>query len=81
MREKIRKQAIKAGKALGLTGAALAGFVSNAMAAVPAEVTSAFASVSETATGVLALVWPIATLLTVGWVGIKIFKKGANKAT
>lgn len=51
-----------------------------ASAAVPAEVTSAFTSISDTATGVLALVWPIATTVTVGFIGLKLFKKGANKA-
>jgi len=51
-----------------------------ASAAVPAEVTAAFTSISDTATGTLALVWPIAVTLTVGFVGLKLFKKGANKA-
>lgn len=51
-----------------------------ASAAVPAEVTAAFASITDTATGTLALVWPIAVTLTVGFVGLKLFKKGANKA-
>lgn len=52
-----------------------------AAAAVPAEVTAAFATITDTATGVLALVWPIAVTLTVGFVGLKLFKKGANKAS
>jgi len=52
-----------------------------ASAAVPAEVTTAFGTISDTATGVLALVWPIATTLVVGFVGLKLFKKGANKAS
>jgi len=58
----------------------LAGIAGSAAAAVPAEVTAAFASISETAAGTLALVWPIAVTLTVGFVGLKLFKKGANKA-
>lgn len=37
----IKQQAIKAGKKLGLAGAALTLFVSQAMAAVPAAVTTA----------------------------------------
>lgn len=52
-----------------------------ASAAMPAEVTAAFTSISETATGITALVWPIAVALTVSFVGLKLFKKGANKAT
>lgn len=56
------------------------GSVGSAMAAVPAEVTTAFSSINDTATGILGLVWPIATAVTVGFVGLKLFKKGANKA-
>lgn len=63
----------------GLLATLLAG-AGSAMAAIPAEVTAAFASISETASGTLALVWPIAVTLTVGFVGLKLFKKGANKA-
>lgn len=55
--------------------------VGQAYAAVPTEVTTAFTSISDTATGILALVWPIATTLVVGFVGLKLFKKGANKAS
>ena len=60
--------------------ASVLGFAGSAMAAMPPEVTAAFTSISETATGTLALVWPIAVTLTVGFVGLKLFKKGANKA-
>ena len=60
--------------------AIVVGSVGSAMAAVPAEVTTAFTSISDTATGILGLVWPIATAVTVGFVGLKLFKKGANKA-
>jgi hypothetical protein len=65
-----------------LAGVLAAGsmIASSAMAAVPAEVTTAFSSISDTATGILGLVWPIATAVTVGFVGLKLFKKGANKA-
>lgn len=37
----IKQQAIAAGKKIGLTGAALVAFVSQAMAAVPAAITTA----------------------------------------
>jgi hypothetical protein len=65
-----------------LAGVLAAGsmIASSAMAAVPTEVTTAFTSISDTAAGILALVWPIATAVTVGFVGLKLFKKGANKA-
>lgn len=55
--------------------------IGQAHAALPTEVTGAFTSISDTVTGILALVWPIATALTVGFVGLKLFKKGANKAS
>lgn len=45
----MREQAIKAGKALGLTGLALVAFVNNAMAAVPTEVTTAIADMKADA--------------------------------
>lgn len=52
-----------------------------ASAALPADAQSAIDAVSTFVTDILAAVWPIATALTVGFVGIKLFKKGANKAT
>lgn len=54
---------------------------SAANAALPAEAQTAIDSVSAFVTDILAAVWPIATALTVGFVGIKLFKKGANKAS
>lgn len=66
---------------IGAAIATLAAASGSAMAALPTEVTTAFTNISETATGILALVWPIATALTVGFVGLKLFKKGANKAS
>lgn len=41
MKAMIRKQAVAAGKKLGLTGAALTLYVNQAMAAVPAAITTA----------------------------------------
>ena len=52
-----------------------------ASAALPADAQTAIESVSTFVTDILAAIWPIATALTVGFVGIKLFKKGANKAT
>lgn len=48
---------------------------------MPAEATAAFTAIASTVDGILALVWPIAVSLTVGFIGIKLFKKGANKAS
>lgn len=52
-----------------------------ASAALPADAQTAIESVGTFVTDILAAIWPIATALTVGLVGIKLFKKGANKAT
>ena len=56
-------------------------FVASANAALPAEAQTALDSVQTLVTDILGAVWPIATALTVGFVGIKLFKKGANKAS
>ncbi len=50
-------------------------------AALPAEAQAAIDAIAAFVTDILAAIWPIATALTVGTVGIKLFKKGANKAT
>lgn len=72
MNKQLRNTAVAVGTAVASAGA---------MAALPTEVTGAFSSISETVTGILALVWPIAVSLTVGFVGLKLFKKGAAKAS
>lgn len=72
MQKRIQQSAVLVGLML------LAGVAS---AAMPTEATAAFTSISDTVTGVLGLVWPVVTTLTVGFVGIKLFKKGANKAS
>ncbi|CAH8189071.1 conserved exported hypothetical protein [Vibrio aestuarianus] len=64
--------------AIGVTALVAA---SAANAALPAEAQTAIDAVSAFVTDILAAVWPIATALTVGFVGIKLFKKGANKAS
>lgn len=68
----LRNRASQAAGVLAVT-------VGSAQAAVPAEVSAAMTSINDTATGILALVWPIAIAVTVGYVGIKHFKKGANR--
>lgn len=52
-----------------------------ASAALPADAQAAIDSVKTFGDDILAAIWPIAATLTVGFVGIKLFKKGANKAT
>ena len=72
------KQALLA--RVALINAAFIGSVSSAHAALPAEATAAFTAVSDNATSVLAAVWPIVGLVTGGFILIRLFKKGANKA-
>lgn len=62
-------------------GVALAMTAGVASAALPADAQTAIDSVATFVDDILAAVWPIVTVLTVGFVGIKLFKKGANKAT
>lgn len=52
-----------------------------ANAALDANSQAAVDSISTYANVILAAVWPIATVITVGFVGIKLFRKGVNKAT
>jgi len=76
----IRRAAERHAAKLGLVGAAALAFVENAMAALPTEATAAFATISGNVTDVLAAMWPIVALATGGFVLVKLFKKGANKA-
>lgn len=48
-------------------------------AALPAEATSAFTSLSSAVTDILAAVWPVVAAVVVGFVTIKLFKRGGNK--
>lgn len=52
----------------------------SAHAALPVEATSAFTTISGNVTDVLAAMWPIVALATGGFILVKLFKKGANKA-
>lgn len=64
-----------------LAGAGLlTGVVASAHAALPSEATTAFTVISGNVTDVLAAMWPIVALATGGFVLVKLFKKGANKA-
>jgi len=61
-------------------GATSLGMVASAHAALPTEATAAFSTISGNVTDVLAAMWPIIALATGGFVLVKLFKKGANKA-
>lgn len=64
-----------------LAGAGLlTGAIASAHAALPSEATAAFSTISGNVTDVLAAMWPIIALATGGFVLVKLFKKGANKA-
>lgn len=52
----------------------------SAHAALPPEAAAAFVSIQDNVTDVLAVVWPIVVAMTGGFILIKLFKKGANKA-
>jgi len=54
--------------------------IASAHAALPTEATAAFSAISGNVTDVLAAMWPIVALATGGFVLVKLFKKGANKA-
>jgi hypothetical protein len=78
--QKLRQKAIAAGKALGSAGGAVLLFAENARAALPPDAEAAFTAIKGNMTDTLGAVWPIVILGTGGWILIKLFKKGANKA-
>lgn len=59
----MRAQLIKAGKALGLTGAALLAYVNNALAAVPVAVTTAISDAGTDAAAVASAVLVVVVAL------------------
>ncbi len=66
----------KAALALGLL--TVAGLAS---AAIPPEAQAALDGVKEVGDTVIAWMWGFGTALTVGFVGLKLVRKGANKAS
>lgn len=52
-----------------------------ASAAIPAEAQAALDSVKELTDSVVTWVWALGTAVTVAFVGLKVVRKGANKAT
>ena len=69
---------LKSKIAVGLALAMTAGVAS---AALPADAQGAIDSIALFVDDILVAVWGIVTVVTVGFVGIKLFKKGASKAT
>ncbi len=64
-----------------LVGAALLVGATSAHAELPVDAGAAVDAVSAFASDILAAAWGIAATITVGFVGIKLFKKGVNKAS
>lgn len=79
MRQQFKQHFIEQGKKMGLVGIGLATFVSQAMAALPAEATAAFTALSGNLTDILGAVWPMVATATGAFVLIKLFKRGAGK--
>lgn len=52
-----------------------------ALAALPAEATGAFTTITGYATDIFAAIWPLLAFVVGGFVLIKLFKRGVNKAT
>jgi len=65
---------------LAAAGGLILGSVASAHAALPTEAATAFSAITANVTDVLAAMWPIVALATGGFVLVKLFKKGANKA-
>lgn len=82
---KVRAAMAKAGAVVTAKRAAFGGALlmaaSSANAALPEVATQAFSTLANYVTEMLTSTWGIAVPMTVGFIGIKLFKKGANKAT
>ena len=76
------KNVLKSQNAKTLSVAAVALLAAgSANAALPADAQAAIDAVGTLATDVISAIWPIAVTILVGFVGIKLTKKGVNKAT
>lgn len=71
----------KSNKISALIGATLLVAASAANAAIPAEAQAALDGVQELATTVTGWMWTVGTAITVAFVGLKLVRKGANKAS
>ena len=79
MKQTIRQVLEKKAAQIGLVGAAATLFVNNAMAALPAEATTAFSTLSGNVTDILSAVWPIVAAVVAGFTLLGLFKRGASK--
>lgn len=64
-----------------LLGAMLAMAVSFAQAALPSDVSTAFTGLTTDGASLMTLIWGAVAVFSIGFVWIKLFKKGLNKAT
>ncbi|EKO3465989.1 hypothetical protein FNO25_001327 [Vibrio fluvialis] len=64
-----------------LAALALLAVAGTASAAIPPEAQAALDSISGLADSVVAWAWGVGTAVVVGFVGLKLTKKAANKAT
>jgi hypothetical protein len=55
-------------------------FLGQAEAALNAGVATAFTALETDALALIDLIWPVVTAVTVGFIIIQLFKKGAGKA-
>lgn len=78
----VEKAAAVSAAVVGTVGSVLgvSGMSSDALADLPTEATAAFSQIQSNGTDIFAAVWPLVAFFTGGWILIKLFKKGANKA-
>lgn len=62
-----------------MTGALLAGVSSLSMAALPVSATTALTDVQTDGLALIDAVWPVVAAITIGFVILKLFKRGVNK--
>ncbi|AUV86195.1 major coat protein [Vibrio campbellii] len=70
-----------AGRVVLTLGLLTAATTASADTALPAAATQAFATLGGYVSEMLTSTWGVAVPCTLGLIGIKLFKKGANKAT
>lgn len=71
----------KSKKSQTLAVIALMAVAGSTFAAIPEAAQNAMDSVTETATTVVSWAWGVGTTLIAGFVGLKLVKKGANRAS
>jgi hypothetical protein len=70
-----------AGRVVLTLGLLTAATTASADTALPAVATQAFTTLGSYVSEMLTSTWAVAVPCTLGFVGIKLFKKGANKAS